>query len=329
MAREQGVQRLIDQVVRWRPRLSRNAGTCHLRWDGRVRYGSREHYYHFLLGYLLPALHLIAVRDRRERYVFETCGPVMDPLIDEAMTLAGIASWEIVPELATAKGPAVTVPRWDVGLLRDHLLGDDPAAHPGIVAMRGDLQRHPERRAELESVEAIDRLVEDLRAVRASLLEAAGVQHAHTDGATRSAYLLLVRSEQPGFYAPGGPAEIPGYGTSRRSLRGIDDGAAWLAAQGFEVQTFEPGAHSLRDQIVAFGTSAGAIGIAGAEFANAVWLPPGSRIVVIRPTTMEHPALSRLVAAHLGIEYVSLAEESATPEFDPAAVAPHLALASA
>jgi hypothetical protein len=89
VARAHGIGRLAKGVVGRRPRARRALPTCHLRWDGRVRYGSREHDDHFLLGYLLPALHLVAGRDGRERYLFESCGPVMDRRAGGAPGVAG------------------------------------------------------------------------------------------------------------------------------------------------------------------------------------------------------------------------------------------------
>lgn len=299
--------------------------THQLAWDGRVSFGSRQHFYHFLLGYLLPALHVVRTHGRDRHYVLESCGPVMDPLIDDAMALLGVVHWSVDSTVARDSIAArLVVPRWDVRLLRDQLVGSEERPHHRIRAMRDDLRAHPDVAAELERSDTIPRLLADIADLRRSLIEAAGLTTSPSMMTGEGRYLVLRRSEQPAFYAQGGPAEIPGYGTYRRTLHGIDEGVTWLSRHGYAVSSFEPGAHSLREQIRAFGSSAGAIGIAGAEFANVVWMSPGSRVVVLRPTVMDHPFVTEILAHLLGIDYVEILVEGTTPRFDPTAVAPSL-----
>jgi hypothetical protein len=299
--------------------------THQLAWDGRVAFGSRQHFYHFLLGYLLPALHLVRTHGRDRHYVLDSCGPVMDVLIDDAMALLGVELWSVDSTVAAERVTArLVVPRWDIRLLRDQLVGTEDRVHHRIRAMREDLRAHPDVAAELERSDTIPRLLADITDLRSSLLETVGLtaRPAMVTGERR--YLVLQRSEQPAFYARGGPAEIPGYGTFRRTLHGTDEGVAWLSQHGYAVSSFEPGARSLGEQIRAFGSSAGAIGIAGAEFANVVWMSPGSRVVVLRPTVMDHPFVTEVLARLLRIDYVEIPVEGTTPRFDPTAVAPSL-----
>src|SRR5689334_5172466 len=51
-----------------------------LAFDGRKGRGTREHFFHFMLGYLLPAAHAILERrrGREDEFVFVSCGPTMD-----------------------------------------------------------------------------------------------------------------------------------------------------------------------------------------------------------------------------------------------------------
>jgi hypothetical protein len=65
-----------------------------LNYDASVPFGSCEHYYHFLWGYLLPAFHeMIAIEsnaealDSKRRYLLRSCGPLMDPITREAFSL--------------------------------------------------------------------------------------------------------------------------------------------------------------------------------------------------------------------------------------------------
>src|SRR5690242_1545066 len=88
-----------------------------LAFDGRKSTGVREHFFHFLLGYLLPAVHVILDdrSSREDEFIFVSCGPMMDEKTVEMARLLGIR-YGIVPHedagriLGTTR---VTVPRWD------------------------------------------------------------------------------------------------------------------------------------------------------------------------------------------------------------------------
>lgn len=46
--------------------------------------GSREHFFHFLLGYLLPLIHA-QTRYRFDRFLVLDCGPLMTPILEETL----------------------------------------------------------------------------------------------------------------------------------------------------------------------------------------------------------------------------------------------------
>jgi hypothetical protein len=46
--------------------------------------GSREHYFHFLIGYLLPLVHAQTTL-RRDRFLVLDCGPLMTPILAETL----------------------------------------------------------------------------------------------------------------------------------------------------------------------------------------------------------------------------------------------------
>ncbi|SDP55116.1 glycosyltransferase 61 family protein [Ectopseudomonas guguanensis] len=50
--------------------------------------GSREHYFHFLLGYLLPLIHEQEKRQLSSFQVLE-CGPLMTPILNKTLSLLG------------------------------------------------------------------------------------------------------------------------------------------------------------------------------------------------------------------------------------------------
>lgn len=83
--------------------------------------GSRQNFYHFLIGYLLPLVH---AQDRRrfEKFLALDCGPLMTPILEETLERRGY-SFEIVPPEAIEK--PVLVEAWD--------RLDNPWRSPGAV----------------------------------------------------------------------------------------------------------------------------------------------------------------------------------------------------
>lgn len=75
----------------------------------RISGGSREHYYHFLLGYLLPLVHEQETR-KLEFFRALDCGPLMTPILDRTLSLLGY-DFEIV-EKAAIEDP-IFLERWD------------------------------------------------------------------------------------------------------------------------------------------------------------------------------------------------------------------------
>ncbi len=73
--------------------------------------GSREHYFHFMVGYLLPLVHELS-RTRLERFRVLDCGPLMTPVLTETLARLG---WEfdvVSPQGITAP---CYVEAWDHG----------------------------------------------------------------------------------------------------------------------------------------------------------------------------------------------------------------------
>jgi hypothetical protein len=71
--------------------------------------GSREHFFHFLLGYLLPVVHEQEL-NRFNRIRVLDCGPLMTPILSRTLTKLGY-DFEVVPN-KRLKNPVV-VAEWD------------------------------------------------------------------------------------------------------------------------------------------------------------------------------------------------------------------------
>lgn len=53
-----------------------------------IRRGSKEHFFHFLLGYLLPLVHLQS-KHRFKRFLALDCGPILTPILEETLARLG------------------------------------------------------------------------------------------------------------------------------------------------------------------------------------------------------------------------------------------------
>ncbi len=255
-----------------------------LRFDERRPFGNHQHYFHFVWGYLLPALDRIlqnAVRDAGHVYELESCGPVMDPRIRE------LAAW-LEPSLrivdAAQQGETSAteqlVPRWDWWLRGRRSLRIRWAARLHRLGLS-----HP-------VLDGIDR-VHDFILSHAL----AGPPPSPETAREGADWLLLKRSDEPSFYRPDGPAEKPTYGVTRRSIANLEELAAELESKGLPVRIYEPGRDTLATQVQTYHAAAGVIGIRGAELANIVWMRPGSGVVMlVTPINLETN-----VARHLAI----------------------------
>lgn len=264
---------------------------CYFRFDEARPFGSAEHFYHFMWGYLLPASFLALSRKNAPagslatRYLFRSCGPLMDALIRELFHDLGyhflIDSQE---RLDADHGLTVLkVPRWDLWVDTEWTYqGDTLAVFPNtILPVAGQ--------------------VFFLRAsLLAKLLMPATKPHPDIE----PAFLLLKRSQQHDYYRPGGPAEIAGYGTGRRELRGLEQACNFLNDQGLPCAIYEPGRYGLREQVNTFHRCRGVIAMRGAEVANLVWMRPGSQVLVINPANIMHPRPpARVLASLFNLEY--------------------------
>lgn len=297
--------------------------TVHLQYDARLAYGSPEHFFHYLWGYLLPSLHLILQTAREQTtYVVSSCGPVMDAVTRNLMELCGVDY--AIAEQELIEGATLRVPRWDVALLQRLLVAPEDGQYSHLEVLRRQLhsteliQAYTRPAFEQDLLAAITAVVTYITAcVDRSLDE-------RPSAPPQPTYLLLARSAEPAFYGQEGGAAVAGYGTSRRGLTGLHDASAALAQWGINAMVFEPGGCSLIQQIQAFRSCAGIVAIKGAELGNLAWLAPGSRVVVARPARMRTPPVQRCLADLLGLPYYEFVVDGNFPRLDPDVVAEFL-----
>jgi hypothetical protein len=279
--------------------------------------GSKEHFFHFFWGYLLPAtreiLRINEETGRNNAFVMESCGPLMDPLIAE--TASKLQLDIRCREMTSAEmRDGVLVERWDrmLRLWTDWYLDKEGKVPASSEQLEMPVLIMPDG----------TRFLTDILTVRNTFVNEAGVQQNTRDGN----FLILKRSEEPDYYRPGGGAARPTYGSSRRSLKGIDEAVQMLNEHGYRVTSFEPGRYSLFEQIEHFYKATGVAGIRGAEFAGMIWMQQGSVVIMLEPPGMGGYGVQRLLASILNLNFTHLMTggETSFPTLQPDAIAPYL-----
>ncbi len=209
--------------------------------------GSREHFFHFLIGYLLPIVHAQRLNQQAPFQVLD-CGPLMTPILEETLTRLGF----------------------------DFKITSPSAIENPIYVDSWDNAKQPDWNA--FSTQA-------LRSAAHRVSTAWGKYTCQQDDCPQSENLLIQRSAAHEYYISG-PAEVKGYGLSRRGVTNWPDVLALLKERGIEYALYEPGRHSLGCQITTFRRARRIAGMRGAEWANAIWSPKGARARVLNPITM-------------------------------------------
>ncbi len=261
------------------------------------RGGSIEHFYHFLLGYLLPFLDVChPLRDHR-RFLLRDCGPMQEVLrqmdgfeIDTrppAMVLGCVVG--SVPALA--KVPRLTV------------LGfDDPAAYEAATFRR-------------------------LRALIPALfgdsLSAAAARHPR---AQSNRLVLLVERAPPHPHYLSKQSEAPGGGAQRRSIPNMDALHEAIAARH---ETLRVRLEELPffDQVYLFSRAWRVVGQHGAGLAHMLWAREDAALVEAVPTSpgvpvgrVAHAAFFRGICQALGMAWHGVPQLGDHAPVDPARV---------
>jgi len=254
-----------------------------LLFDKRVHaYGSKEHYWHFMLGYLLPAVHYYyKAGDQALSLCYEDCGPLMNPLIVELNQLLDIPFEIIESDLsqeASTFDDAVYLPRWDVRMyISFYFLRYPNRSNSDIPIKRKDVKWFVNKNISFRRKSKGFQLRKDILTIRKRILDKIEIY----DQNKEAPYLLLDRSDIHQYYSSDGQAKVKGYGKSRRGLLNLREQCTLLNQQKIKTIVYEPGAHSLVDQIKAFNKARGVIAIRGAELANMIWMKPKSKVIVI------------------------------------------------
>lgn len=102
-----------------------------------------------------------------------------------------------------------------------------------------------------------------------------------------------------------------GYGTERRDLRGIDQGAEDLVKFGHTAIALVTGELGLFRQIAVFSSCRSLIGVRGAEFANMIWLDQAATVYLFMSASFQNEPIQRKLAAACGLNYYEIPHEGA------------------
>jgi len=288
--------------------VKRNSRKIKLNFDSHLHYGSKEHFFHFFWGYLLPSINLIHSNKAKHSnviYYFETCGPLMDNVVKEVIDLLSINAFIFNKKTSELiYDDMIIIPRWDIHLLSDYVLdiNNDYGSHikefrtcPELVSLLKTPGFKRVFKSQVLQVKSI--ILQKIKASEDNLKS------------LNKPILMINRSQTPFYYSEKGSAEIKGYGTSRRGLKDVNQFVEICHKKGINIKTYEPGKHSLIHQIITFENSSGMISIKGAEFANLIWLNEKAKVILIKPSKMNTPAVQHKLAELLNLNFTEVVSE--------------------
>ncbi len=221
--------------------------------------GSVQHFYHFLLGYMLPFIEHCHELRHGHRFVLRDCGP-MNRLLEQLDDFRiGLTSPHMVLSSVIAANVA------DGRLARLIAPGFD---HP--EAYRRD---------------RFLRVRETMQALYADRIAAAAARW--PAAASDRMVLLVDRAPAPAFYQTGA-SEVRGSGASRRSVPNLAEVQEALAAVGDTVAVRLEDC-DLFEQMMLFSRAWRVVGQHGAGLAHMIWARPGAGLVEILPNPQKRP----------------------------------------
>jgi hypothetical protein len=253
------INKIARKIMAYGP-IGRAARPLHLTIQTNT--GSCEHFYHFMLGYLLPlAAYLVRHKIAEDRVMLlRSCGP-LDRILQE-LALPGL----LCCEWSTHASIRETLERSSWAEI-DEIRGYDFGHLPGEEVLYDGV--------------SIGIGVKSLRRRLASAIEAAAADiNASWIGSPR--VLMIERGEPDPFYQSC-LAEVKSSANQRRSIGNHGELAASMAADypGFRSIRLETA--SLAEQVAWFGLTDILVAQHGAALSNIIWMRPGAHVIEIDP----------------------------------------------
>ena len=262
--------------------------TLRLEFDLSLPWGSKEHYFHALHGYLLPGLHHALAHGYRD-IQFDDCGPLIQPRLYQGCELVGL---NYVDPQASIMTDVYRVPRWDRYLL------------------------HFEASAPSDSlIDAYRQMVTPL--VQQMQSSAQSLDGGFVEEFAMNSVAVIKRSDDHPFYHSARMAQFPSYGVGRTDLINAHEVANRLSDQGIAAQVVEFGVMTLGQQIQVASRARAFIGIRGAEFANVIWMRPDTHAIMLATPARENHA-TRTLSRIKKVRFASVAVSATKIRLDSA-----------
>jgi hypothetical protein len=254
----------------------------HFDFLGSREFGHKDDFFHFMLGYLLPALDIALSADAPRRVCFEDCGPLMNATLSQACALLGLEFVDVATRL-----DKVLVPRWDRFLLR--LDGSRPPEALGIAFLSAT------------------------REIRSRLIQEALMSVADRETSApwlEADVLVFRRSPEHAFYTQGGGVRHPVYGAGRRQLCNATEITQALIDAGIHASEIDLDAIPFAEQIAAIHRAKGVVGACGAEFAHLIWMRPSSAALMFATPIASPNHVTRTLASVLDLRLMEIDVEA-------------------
>ena len=281
--------------------------------DGSTRYflqiGKKEndtqgvgHFYHFLIGYLLPSIEIILRKGKQHKnmpaeYLLEISVPELKTIAQDVLRLLDCTSYQIVDKKPNAVTKVIKVPRWDqalsyhaawierkLWLITKNIIKEvlwyksTPKLLVYFACKRKIHSFHHLIRTKLNNGPKIA----DVKSVLFITRTPARKSREHEDMDTWN----------------------PQKAKSRVAFINTDITIEKFLNNGIQLTPFEPGTHTIVEQIKQFANCDVIIAMRGAELANVFWMRSGAKVFVMDSRPKSLPSHTKSLANLLNIEYV-------------------------
>lgn len=255
------------------------SNSCRFKYVGDRESSTRDHFFHFLLGYVLPSLKF-ALTEGISNVSYEDCGPLLNKTLADICQLMNL---KLIPADQATHFDLAPVARWDRWITR--LDGSAP----------------PQKLTE-SFLLATNLVRNDI--IHRSL--------AHLPTHIQTPEVIVIkRSQSHPYYQKNGQFSNPGYGRERRDLQNTDEVASAIADYGLSVRTVDMGSIPFAEQVSIFHHAKAVIGARGAEFAHLFWMKKNTNALMFATPIRKPNHATRTLAQMrgIGLREVSVAEE--------------------
>ena len=262
------------------------------------RGGSVEHYYHFLLGFLLPLASKLEDLDRDvsvNSVIVRSCGPM-----DRHITALNISKLVIIDAKQHAALRNFSLENQNSSYLHQTISGFDD--------VRGDYE-----------IEKIKNAVGAFKRIFFKNLDEQPFKK-KAPLTKENRQIVLIKRDKDNFYNSG-KAEIPTSGSQRRSIENFPELQACIEAQSSNLITVTLEKTTLSEQISLFSGADIIIAQHGAALANLVWSSKATKVIEIAPKLVpEIENCFSSLSRRLGLGYRRVLQEGLHGKCDLAMV---------